>query len=108
MSQENETTSKLSRVEDTKVSDLFSEVLQSGGQIEGLFEKKRREEMQANGGKKSNKKRGPNGLRDPAGVLKERLAIYNKKNDVEFHLHLANEVSLMPGVLISLSLQMYY
>lgn len=100
MSQENETTSKLSRVEDTKVSDLFSEVLQSGGQIEGLFEKKRREEMQANAGKKSNKKRGTNGLKDPASVLKERLAIYNKKNDEEFHLHLANEDLSYSGLLI--------
>ncbi len=71
----------------TSSSDIFSEVLSSGREIEGLFEKKRREEMLANGGKKSgSKKKGKNGLKDPISILKERVEIYNNKKEEKFHL----------------------
>ena len=76
----------------TDSSGLFSEVLYSGREIEGLFEMKRREEMQANGAKRSSsKKKGKNGLKDPLGILKERVEIYNKKKEDEFHLSIEEE-----------------
>ncbi len=76
-----------------KTPDLFTESLNSGRAIEGLFEMKRREEMQANGGRRQSKKREANGLKDPLRLLKERIAIYNKKMDEEFQLLVDDEVS---------------
>ena len=84
---------KAPETQNSEGSDLFSEVLFSGKEIEGLFEKKRREEMLSNSGKKSGKKRGANGVKDPLTILKERVAIYNRKLEDEFHLVLVEEVS---------------
>lgn len=74
-------------------ADILSEALFSGEEIEGLIEKKRREEMQANGGRKSGRKRGKNGVKDPLSILKERVAIYNKKKDSELGIAVEDEVS---------------
>lgn len=74
--------------------DLFSEALYSGKELEGLFGSKlKREDMH---GKKSTKKKaGANGLlkTDPLTLMKERVGIYNKKNDSEYQLTVNEEVN---------------
>ena len=73
-------------------SSLFSELLESGEEIEGMFQQRRKQEMLQAQNKKINKKSGPNGIKDPTQVLKERVAIYNKKRDEAYHLHANEEV----------------
>jgi hypothetical protein len=68
---------------------IFSELLVSGSEIEGMFQQRRKQEQD----KKSSKKLLSNGLKNPAVALKERLSIYNKKKNEMYHLRLGEEVS---------------
>lgn len=70
---------------------LFSELLESGEEIEGLFQQRRRTEMQTQ--KRSSRKISSTSSRNPASLLREQISIYNKKKDQEFHLQLLDEVS---------------
>lgn len=70
-------------------SSLFSEILESGGEIEGMFQRRKQEQE-----KKSSKKSLSNGLKDPVVVLRERIAIYNKKKENLYHLSLNEEVRI--------------
>ena len=101
MSQPEEIPAKPPGESKPKTPDLFTEALNSGKAIEGLFEMKRREEMQANGGRRNSKRRESNGLKDPLCLLKERIAIYNKKMDEEFQLVVDDEVSRLASLLFS-------
>lgn len=69
---------------------LLSDLLVSGGEIEGMFQQKRKQEKD----KKANKKSGSNGLKDPVIVLKDRLSIYNDKKDKKYWLTLNEEVRI--------------
>lgn len=69
-------------------SQELSDLLLSGGEIEGMFQQKRKQEKD----KKASKKSGSNGLKDPVTVLKERLSIYNEKRDKKYWLSLNEEV----------------
>lgn len=78
-----------STTENDSSQDLFSEVLHSGKELEGLFGKQKREDMH---GKKSSKKKGANGLKDPLSLMKERVEIYNKKMESEYQFTVNEEV----------------
>ena len=71
---------------------LFSELLESGEEIEGLFQQRRRTEMQ--GHKRPSRKISSSSSKNPASLLRERISIYNKKKDHEFHLQVLDEVSV--------------
>ena len=69
-------------------SSFFDELLESGGEIEGLFQKKSKTEMQ--GLRKIEKKPSLSG--DPVNLLREQVALYNKKSDEELKLRIVDEV----------------
>lgn len=88
-------------------SSIFSDLLVSGAEIEGMFQQKRKQERDR---KNSGKKSGPNGLTDPVAILKDRLRIYNDKRNDTYHLAVNEEVSAvcMLWVLFTVSIKLIY
>ena len=69
-------------------SSFFDELLESGGEIEGLFQQKSKTDMQ--GLRKVGKKQSL--ASDPLNILREQVALYNKKSGEEFKLRIIDEV----------------
>lgn len=70
-------------------SSIFDELLESGGEIGGLFQQKNKSDMQAL--RKIGNNTSPSS--DPVCLLKEQVALYNKKSEQEFKLRISDEVS---------------
>ena len=71
---------------------LFSEVLESGEEIEGLFQQRRHTTDMI--GKRPSRRISYSSSRNPVALLREQIAIYNKKKDPEVHLHAEVRVKL--------------
>ena len=69
-------------------SSFFDELLESGGEIEGLFQQKGKTDMQEL--RKVVKK--PSLATDPLDALREQVALYNKKSGEVFKLRIIDEV----------------
>ena len=72
---------------------LFSEILESGEEIEGLFQQ-RRNTTEMLTGKRPSRRISYSSSRNPVALLREQIAIYNKKKDPELHLHAEVRVEL--------------
>lgn len=77
-------------------SKTFTDLLVSGGEIEGMFQHRRKQEKD----RKTSKKSITNGLKDPVTLLKERLSIYNNKREEKYHLTLNEEVHTIEAIYI--------
>lgn len=64
---------------------LFSELLESGEEIEGLFQQRRRTAEITT--KRPSRRISYSSSRNPVSLLREQIATFNKKKDPEFHLH---------------------
>lgn len=69
----------------------FSELLESGKEIEGLFTKKK--DMSSANGRKPARRGKSSTYKEPLVLLKENVTIYNKKHDSDFHLKITEQVS---------------
>ena len=81
-------TNAATETEEASTNLVFSELLESGEEIEGMFQRRKQEQE-----KKGHRKSLSNGLKDPVSILKERIAIYNKKTEDIYNLSLNQEVS---------------